>query len=167
MTDCVLELQGTIFTSSFFVFGNLLMSRMTTATGLDASGTANSMGISGTLSVGIGVKLWTPPIGARNGLTTGLNIRANSFASCSDSFSVHFSSISATSSVTLNGLHVDAFATDIEGRCAIFNALLGGRNYLRDITGDPATLPIGGCYIYSVGGQVRLMNPAGVITNLN
>jgi hypothetical protein len=164
MTDVCFEAATLVYSSNFSIVGSLLLSRILAGTGLDISTVVTS----GLLSLGAAVKVWSPVIGARNGMVVGLSVRASSKVSvATGTFATAFGSLSATSPVTLNGHAIDDYEIDLEAMCGVLSALSGARNILRDIAGNPATAPVGGCYIYSVGGQVRLMNPAGVVTPLN
>lgn len=114
-------------------------------------------------------RTWSPPPGARNGTTylTQVNpfgqMNSNTFAAISESAG------GSLGAIIMNSRPVQTFTIDINGCCSIncTDSATGALVYYRDVTGNPATPPVGGCYTYSVAGQLRVMNPAGVVTPLN
>lgn len=112
-------------------------------------------------------RLWSPALGARNGMAVGLSVigagqaQANAYTS--------FAFLSATVPVSVSGRTAQGFTCDLSTAAKLLcsNSTTGALEYVRDIAGNPATPPVGGCYVYSVGGQLRAMNPAGVVTPLN
>lgn len=157
-TGCVFE--GATSSSTFWSnSGDALFSRITGQAYILSGGSfATNTG-----------RVWTPLAGARSAVTIGITV-ANGAVLNSFTFALIASSISAsTGAIVMNGQVVNDFTTDLihGGSVQSSNLTLGGLGYIHDVAGNPAVPPVSGCFVYSVAGQVRLMNPAGVVTPLN
>lgn len=160
-SDVVFEGAASLVSGSWGFGSNTLFSRL---------GAVSALALGGNCILNTGSsRFWTPLLGTRNAITIGLENRSFSFATAND-YTVSFASISAsTAAVTLNGRVLQEFTADPSADCGVLctSSTVGALVYLRDVTGDPLTPPVAGNYLYPVAGQVRLMNPSGVVTPLN
>jgi len=156
-TGCVFE--GVTSTATFWSnTGDALFSRIT--------GTA--FGVGGVFATVLG-RVWTPLAGARSAVTIGISVstggtlNSQTFAQINDSISA------STGAIVMNGIVVHGYTVDpnANSRVQSVNTTIGALIYIHDIAGDPVNPPVSGCFQYSVAGQMRLMNPAGVVTPLN
>jgi len=158
-TGCVFEAVTTM-SASWSNTGDALFSRIT---GL-ALGVLSKSVFATTLG-----RIWTPLTGTRNAVTICSNVSPGGVMNAL-TYALISSSVSAsTGAIVMDGQVVHAFTTDLGALSSVqsSNLTLGAQLFIPNISGDPPDPPIGGCFQYSVAGQVRLMDPAGVVTPLN
>lgn len=149
-----LQGRGTTFADDF------LISRITAGTGLSPGGAT-------IWAVGT-TRIWSPPVGARNNATIPLVLVSGSTVLVNVFSQLAF--LSGTfASIAENGKIISQFTNDDSTAAKLLctDSTMGALKYLDDIPADPLVFPVGGVYLYSVGGQLRAMNPAGVVTPLN
>lgn len=157
VTEAAISLNAFWSNSTDFLFSRIM------------SGTAMAIGPSGFFATNT-QRVWTPPIGARNNLAIGLAVATDGKIQA-NVFSVfdQLSTVVPANKIVSNTHQIEDFTNDLSTFALVqcTDQATGVRSFVRDISGNPTTPPVGGCYLYSVGGQLRVINPAGVVTPLN
>lgn len=143
--------------------GNILLSRILSGTGFSISGSSSVYAS----SIGL---IWSPPIGTRNGMTTGINM-INAGRSFSQAYLSSFN-ILATSPVVVSGIAANGYMAD-EGLGTLLTAnasTTGILSFLRNILSPPSSNPISGFFRWAAsgayvargsGGSLSTLTPAG------
>jgi hypothetical protein len=144
--------------------GNVLLSRILAGTGLTISNGGYYAAVVGTI--------WSPVIGARNGMATGLFVASTSRVQV-NSFAVNLASLSATVPFSANGRTVPGtFYTDLAVEAAYSPTATadGFLAYWRNLSVAPTVNPVlaafefaasGGLHARGSGGSIGTVTPFG------